>query len=264
MYIEKYQALRGVISGLESAILAFSGGVDSSLLAYICHDLLKDRFVAVTVRSMVVSAQEIDGAKKIADNIGCSHKIIEIDLSSRQRFIKNSKNRCYWCKKEIFKALRSYAHEFGTSNIIEGSNTDDLSDYRPGTRAVKESGAIQPYMLASVNKKEIRDISEYLHLCFSKKPSMACLATRIAYDEKIDIKKLYMVETAESFLKGLVKGNLRVRYHSCTARIEVDKNDMQTVLENSDRICRMFAEIGFKYTALDLGGFRSGSMNEAL
>lgn len=260
----KYNKLTSIISSSKSAFLAYSGGVDSSVLAKICHDILKDRFRAVIVKTQTVSKRELNEALGFAGDIGFYVKVIELDIFNNYHFMQNLSDRCYHCKKAVVSAIKEYATEAGVQVIMEASNMDDLGDFRPGIRAVKEFGILQPYILASVNKQEIRSFAKNNDLSVWDKPSAACLVSRIPYKEKIDEKILNMIESAEEFVRKYGVKNMRVRYHDRLARIEVDQNDIPLILQNSFQIARYFRHIGFRYITVDIDGFRTGSMNDLL
>lgn len=264
MDMDKIKNIRDIIAGAESAVLAYSGGIDSGLLAVLCHEVLNDRFCAVTVKSIVLSEKELQDAVSFAEEKGFRHEIIETDLAEYKEFTENSRNRCYWCKSRIISIIKDFARRENIRNIFEASNMDDLKDFRPGMKAVREQGIIQPFILASVFKSEIRAYAANIGLSVHKKPQMACLATRIPYNEIITREKLFMIEQAESHLNIYGLKNIRVRHHERIARIEVDRDDMPIILANSQDIARIFKQLGFMYVTLDIEGFRSGSMNEAL
>ena len=263
---EKYDALKNYIASLGSVAVAFSGGVDSTLLLKISHDVLGDKAVAVTAGASFVPSRELDEAKDFCKKNNIRQIIFHVNESSIPNFKANPKNRCYFCKLEIFKKILSLAAENNLAHVVEGSNVDDLGDFRPGLQALKELEIKSPLRVAELTKAEIRALSRELGLPTFDKPSYACLASRFVYGEEITPEKLKMVEEAEEFLRGLGFKQLRVRIHGLLARIEIMPEDFNRVLtqEIREKIYQALKNFGFSYVALDLKGYRSGSMNEAL
>ena len=263
---EKYDALKNYIASLGSVAVAFSGGVDSTLLLKISHDVLGDKAVAVTAGASFVPSRELDEAKDFCKKNNIRQIIFHVNESSIPNFKANPKNRCYFCKLEIFKKILSLAAENNLAHVVEGSNVDDLGDFRPGLQALKELEIKSPLRAAELTKAEIRALSRELGLPTFDKPSYACLASRFVYGEEITPEKLKMVEEAEEFLRGLGFKQLRVRIHGLLARIEIMPEDFNRVLtqEIREKIYQALKNFGFSYVALDLKGYRSGSMNEAL
>jgi len=248
----------------EKVIVAFSGGVDSSVLAKAAFVALGQNAKAVTARSSTLSKDEFERAEKTAKEIGIHHIIIDEDELKDARFRKNPSNRCYYCRSNLANALKKIAAEENINCIVDGANKDDESDFRPGLKALKENNIRSPLIELGLGKNEVRKIAAYFSLSVKDKPSMACLASRIPYDEKITRKKLRMVEKAEKVLTELGFTNPRVRHHNSIARIEISCNEFLKALENREKIVSAFKEIGYVYIALDLQGYRQGSMNEAL
>lgn len=263
---EKYDALKNYIASLGSVAVAFSGGVDSTLLLKISQDVLGDKAVAVTAGASFVPSRELDEAKDFCKKNNIRQIIFHVNESSIPNFKANPKNRCYFCKLEIFKKILSLAAENNLAHVVEGSNVDDLGDFRPGLQALKELEIKSPLRVAELTKAEIRALSRELGLPTFDKPSYACLASRFVYGEEITPEKLKMVEEAEEFLRGLGFKQLRVRIHGLLARIEIMPEDFNRVLtqEIREKIYQALKNFGFSYVALDLKGYRSGSMNEAL
>lgn len=261
----KLDILRGNVEKLESAFVAYSGGVDSTFLLKVSHDILGDKAVAITIDSGLLPRQELEEANKFCKEEGIRHIVLMLDAVSIPGIVQNPVDRCYFCKKCIYKTIIKESKTHGIRNIIEGSNIDDLEDYRPGNRAVKELGIISPLVDAGFSKAEIRSFSRKLGLSVSEKESSACLASRIPYGEEITMDKLEKIEKAEDFLKNFGFRNLRVRLHGDDlARIEVMEADFDKVLKMRREIISKLNKLGFKYVTLDVAGYRMGSMNEAI
>ncbi|MCD6447876.1 MAG: ATP-dependent sacrificial sulfur transferase LarE [Thermoplasmata archaeon] len=264
---EKIKNLKKMIAEMERVLIAFSGGVDSTFLLKICVDILgKENVIAVTASSPTHQMDEMEEAKKIAQFFGVKHVIIHTDEMENEAFVTNPVERCYFCKKELFSKLKEIAAEYGIKYVLDASNGDDAFDYRPGMKAARELGIKSPLLEAGITKEEIRKFSKEMGLPTATKPSQACLASRFPYGEKITEEKLKMVAEAEKFLKELGFKVVRVRHHGKIARIEVDKNEIARIMEEGIRkkIYERLKEIGYTWVCLDLMGYRSGSMNEAI
>ena len=264
--VARYKKLKKILEKLKSAVIAFSGGVDSSfLLKAACGALPKENILAVTAVSPTYTDSELRQAKGFAKKLGVRHKIIFTDELRDRNFTNNPVDMCYYCKKELFKRLAKIAKEKGFDNILDASNIDDAKDYRPGTRAKKEFKIRSPLMEAGFKKQDIRRFSRRLGLETAGLPSMACLASRFPYSQKIDRTSLKRIADAESFIKKAGIRQVRVRYHNNIARIEVEKKDINRFLNRNfcDKITKRLKGLGFKYIALDLEGYRTGSLNEA-
>jgi len=264
MLEEKLESLKEILKSLESVLIAYSGGVDSTFLAKIAFDVLGDNALAVTVKSQIHPQWESKEAEDIARELGIKHETIVSDALSIPGIAENSENRCYYCKKEILSELKKIAEKSGLRYVIEGSNLDDLSDHRPGMQAVVEQGVRSPLKEAKLAKADIRELSKRLGLPTWDKPSHACLASRFPYSTYITKEKLRAVDEAEVFLRNLGIRQLRVRHHDQIARIEVPEGDMETLLQNRERIVKKLKELGYSYVTMDLCGYRTGSMNEVL
>jgi len=265
--VDKLKILRKRLLGLKSAVVAFSGGVDSSFLLKAIKDVLsKDNVLAVTAVSDTYTSSELAQAKKFAKALGVRHKIIYTDELKDRNFTKNPVDRCYYCKKELFGKLKDISMEKGLGFVIDASNLDDKKDYRPGSMAKKELGVKSPLQEAGMTKKDIRRFSKRLGLKTWDLPSMACLASRVPYEEEINKKILRKIEKAEYFIKRLDIKQVRVRYHKDIARIEVEKKDIKRFLDRKfcDKIIQHLKRLGFMYVVLDLEGYRTGSLNEVL
>lgn len=263
---QKYQALQQLLTQYGSVAVAFSGGVDSAFLLYVAHETLGDRALAVTARSLSFPRWEQSDAENFCKRYGIPQAVVETGSLQADTFRKNPPDRCYHCKKAIFTALGQLAVRRGLAVVVDGSNLDDMSDYRPGHRAIQELGVRSPLREAGLSKAEIRALSQELELPTWDKPSFACLASRFVYGEEITDKKLQMVEQAEQLLLGLGFRQLRVRIHGSMARIELLPEDISRFMEPEIRqpVYDRLKSLGFSYVTLDLGGFRTGSMNETL
>jgi uncharacterized protein len=262
----KLQTLKDYIKSLESVAIAFSGGVDSTFLLKVSHDVLGDKAVAVTARSSTYPEREFKEAHAFTEENGIKHIVFTSEELDIEGFKKNPINRCYLCKSELFTKIKVIAAENNIKNIAEGSNIDDNGDYRPGLTAVTELDIASPLRQAALTKQEIRLLSKQMGLPTWNKPSFACLSSRFPYGEDITVEKLKMVDLAEQLLLDLGFKQVRVRHHSNLARIEIDEQDFAKFLSKETReiIYSKFKEIGFTYISLDLKGYRMGSMNETL
>lgn len=263
---KKLKNLKKRIDKLESAVIAFSGGCDSSFLAKVAYDVLSDKAIAITANSELYANSEVEDSKKVASEIGIKHEIISSSELNVPGFRDNPPERCYYCKKELFSELLDIARKRKFNYVLDGSNSDDGDDYRPGMKAGKELKIRSPLREAGLTKKEIRQLSRRIGLSTADKPAMACLASRFPYGSKISVGALNRIEKSEQFLRGLGFTQLRVRHHNDIARIEVLPEDIEALLKNNLRkkILTEFKSLGYKYVTLDLEGYRTGSMNEVL
>lgn len=264
---EKYDALLAYIKGLGSLAVAFSGGVDSTLLIYAAHEALGDKALAITAKSSTFPERERNEAADFCEQHGIRHLILESEELDIPGFRENPKDRCYYCKKELFTKIKELAAENGCAYVAEGSNMDDLGDYRPGLKAVDELGVTSPLRTAKLTKQEIRDLSQEFGLPTWDKPSFACLASRFVYGEEITAGKLSMVGRAEQLLLDLGFRQMRVRMHGKDmARIELLPEDIEKAVrpEIREKIVTSLKAFGFTYISLDLQGYRTGAMNEIL
>ena len=263
---EKFEKLKNYLYSLESVVVAFSSGVDSTFLLKTAHDVLGDKVIAVTAESCSFPKRELNEAKLFCQKEGIKHIVVESEELEIDGFCKNPVNRCYLCKKELFEKITEIAKENNIKNIVEGSNIDDNGDYRPGLQAVSELNIKSPLRYAELNKNEIRELSKKLELNTWDKQSFACLSSRFVYGEEITKEKLSMVDKAEQLLLDLGFHQLRVRIHGTIARIEVLPDEFPKLIEEKNRlkIVTEFEKYGFTYISMDLKGYRTGSMNETL
>jgi len=265
--MNKRKKLREILMGLDSVVVAFSGGVDSSFLLKAAIDALPEKNVlAVTAASETYTDSELKQAKKFARHLGARHRIIYTNELRDRNFARNPSDRCYYCKKELFGRLKDIARKQGMRFIVDASNLDDKKDYRPGNIAKKEFNVKSPLQEAGITKADIRNYSKIMRLETWDMPSMACLASRVPYGKRINKGTLKKIERAEDFVKRQGIRQVRVRCHEDTARIEVEQKDIKKFLNNRfcDKIIKHLKALGFLYVVLDLEGYRTGSLNEGL
>lgn len=261
---EKIQRLINSLKQRKSAVVALSGGVDSSVVAFLAKKALGDQAMAVTVESDFVPEEEIMDAKKIAKEIGIKYLVIKINPLSNPKLVANPSNRCYYCKKKLIDMFRQVAKDHGLKSIVDGTNIDDLKSHRLGLLALKEAKVYTPFVEEKIAKEDIRLMADKFGLSLANKPSKTCLATRIPYGQEITMKKLQRIAKAEKFIKSLISTkHLRVRDHNSFARIEVEKKDIRHLFDAgiADSIIEKLKGLGFEYVTIDLEGYRSGSMN---
>ncbi|MFN6516782.1 MAG: ATP-dependent sacrificial sulfur transferase LarE [Nostoc sp. CreGUA01] len=266
MLTEKFEQLRALFQEMEQALIAYSGGVDSTLVAKIAYDVLGDRALAVTAVSPSLLPEELEDAKIQAATIGIRHQIVQTHEMENPNYTSNPVNRCYFCKSELHDTLKPLALELGYPYVVDGVNADDLHDYRPGIQAAKERGARSPLAEVGVTKVEVRQLSQQLGLPWWDKPAQPCLSSRFPYGEEITVVKLQRVGRAEIFLRKLGWQNLRVRSEGDTARIELPPEQIKEFVLKTDLqiLVSAFQDFGFIYVTLDLEGYRSGKLNQVL
>ncbi len=264
---DKYTRLQRTLRDLESVAVAFSAGVDSTLILKVAIDTLgPGKVVAVTGRSDSLARAEFEEACAIAANLGAEHIVLDTDEFENPDYISNPTNRCYFCKTTLYTRLAKFIAERGLKAIVNGINVDDLGDYRPGIEAAREHGVRCPAAEAGLTKADVRELSRRLWLPTHDKPASPCLSSRVQYGEHITPQKLRMIEAAETFLHELGIRECRVRHHDNLARIEVPAEfiPMLAKPDQAARVDAYFRSLGYQYVALDLRGFRSGSMNEVI
>ena len=261
---KKEEELKEYIKEKGEVAIAYSGGVDSSYLLKVAHEVLKDKAIAITIKSIIFPKREYKYAKEFCEEERIEQITLETDILKIKGYRENSANRCYICKKELYREIKEAAGEIGIKNVLEGTNADDIKDYRPGLKAIKELEIKSPLLEIGISKKEIRELSKIHKLKSSDKSSFACLASRFIYGEEITTKKLKMVEAAEEVLYGIGIKQYRVRIHNQDARIEIQPDEFDKVIKRRKEIIKEYKELGFKYISLDIEGYRTGSMNETI
>lgn len=275
----KWKKLLRRIKNLGSAAVAFSGGVDSSLLALAAKKALGKKALAVTINSPTLAPGELENAKRVAGAIGIAHLVINHDELANEEFSKNPENRCYYCKSDTIEILRRAAEQRKIAAVLEGTNADDLQGYRPGYRAVREQGAVSPLAEVGLTKSEVRELAKQFDLPNAQKPSMACLSSRIPYGEEITPNKLRMIGSAEKIIKEILGAEqVRVRMHEGGQRhspknareygriARIELGDLKKAFDEKKlaQISEKLRKLGFAYVTLDLRGYRTGSMNEVI
>lgn len=261
---KKLDNLRKRLLELENVAIAYSGGVDSNFLLKVAKDTLKDKVTAITLHAMMHSNREINESINYASEFGVKHIVVNVDDFNVEKFIENNSDRCYHCKKEVFTTIKKIASKQNIKHVLDGTNLDDLDDFRPGLKALEELNIISPLKECGLTKDDIRYLSKQMGLNTHKKPAFACLATRIPYGTKITKQLLKKIEKSEEYLVSIGFNQFRVRAHNDIARIEVGKDEIykffnQDLLNKTDKTLK---EIGFKYVTLDMSGYEMGNMNK--
>ncbi|WP_206814683.1 ATP-dependent sacrificial sulfur transferase LarE [Chroococcus sp. FPU101] len=266
LVLEKLEALKHLLSQMERALIAYSGGVDSTLMAKVAYDVLGEKALAITAVSPSLLREELEEAIAQADYIGIKQELIETMEMQNPNYTSNPVNRCYFCKSELHDTLKPLAVQRDYPYVIDGVNADDLQDYRPGIQAAKERGVRSPLAELGITKAEVRQISQYLGLPWWDKPAQPCLSSRFPYGEEITINKLQRVGRAEIYLRKLGYRSLRVRSDGETARIELPSEQIQDFIlkTNLSDLVSSFQQFGFTYVTLDLEGYRSGKLNQGI
>lgn len=266
MITQKLQQLQSMFQAMDRALIAYSGGIDSTLVAKIAHDVLGDWALAVTAESPSLMLEDLDAAKRQAEFMGLSHRIVQTHEMDNPNYTSNPTNRCYFCKSELHDTLKPLATAEGYPYVVDGLNADDLQDYRPGIQAAKERGVRSPLAEVGLSKLEVRELSKYLGLPWWDKPSQPCLSSRFPYGELITTEKLHRVGECERYLRRLGVRNLRVRSDGETARIELPASEIKDFVATVDleALVAAFQEYGFAYVTLDLEGYKSGKLNRVL
>jgi len=263
---EKWDRLRSLLREMKLAVLAYSGGVDSSVLLRAASEVLGPNLIAVTAISETYPPAELEPAKRFAVSLGVRHRILATEELTRDEFSRNAPDRCYHCKQELFGKLRQIADAEGIAYILDGTNIDDLRDHRPGRKAAGEFSVRSPLAEADLTKQEVRDLARRMDMPMWDKPSLACLSSRIPYGTPITRDLLKNIQAAEDAIRGLGIRQVRVRHHGDTARIEVEQDDLVRLAAGDvrQRIVDAFKELGYVYICLDLEGYRTGSLNAVL
>ncbi|NER82499.1 MAG: ATP-dependent sacrificial sulfur transferase LarE, partial [Leptolyngbya sp. SIO1D8] len=262
----KLNALRTLFAEMDRALVAYSGGIDSTLVAKVAYDVLGDRVLAVTADSPSLMPEDLEDAKVQAAEIGITHEIVVTHEMENPNYASNPANRCYFCKSELHDTLKPLALEWGYPYVVDGVNADDLQDYRPGIQAAKERGVRSPLAEVGIPKLEVREMARSLGLPWWDKPSQPCLSSRFPYGEAITPEKLHRVGRCERYLRDLGLRNLRVRSVDNTARIELPPEEIKDFIKVTDlpTLVAAFQTYGFTYVTLDLEGYRSGKLNQVL
>jgi uncharacterized protein len=263
---EKEEALRALLRGLDSALVAFSGGVDSTYVAHVATEELGARALCVTGYSPSLASNQREEVARLVSSLSLNHEAINTEEMEDPRYLRNAGDRCYFCKTELYSKLAPLARARGLSAVLDGSTTDDLGDYRPGRAAASERGVRSPLIEVGMSKSEVRLLSRRAGLQTWDKPASPCLSSRLAYGTPVTIERLRVVDDGEEVMRGLGFREFRVRHHGELVRLEVSPSELDRALsrEVTDELARRFRALGFRYVTLDLHGYRTGAMNEIL
>ena len=263
---DKRLHLESTICKLDSVLVAFSGGIDSTLVLAVANKVLKGRVLAVTAKSDSVPERELHATQQLTYALGIKHKIVKTEEMSSPNYLKNPVNRCYYCKSELYAKLSIVSSQYKITNILNGINLDDLGDHRPGITAAKEAGIISPLVESQLNKQDVRNLARDMGLSNWKKPALACLSSRIPYGQPVTTKKLSMIDEAEEVFLAEGFKEVRVRHYGNMARIELLKTEIPSLMKNGlyEKTINRLKKIGFQKVTIDPEGYRSGSLNQAL
>ena len=260
----KWPDLAKIISRMDSVIVAFSGGVDSALVAVAAHQILGQKALAVTAVSPALAQKELEETVRLAESFGFAHRIIHTNEMERDGYVANSPRRCYFCKTELYTQITNLANRESYSWVVNGANTDDIGDYRPGMEAATENKVRSPLVEAGLTKDDVRSIAKSLDIPIWDKPAQPCLSSRIPYGTPVTVETLSKIEQAEDYLRGLGLKAVRARHHDRLCRIETGENEMEFAFAHRKEIVSNIKKIGYLWVSLDMTGLRSGSLNDQL